>query len=188
MGNFYVNFTVKRDDPQAIAAILRDAGRKAYVTPVIGGHVVVFEEESDTQDDKVIEEVGALLSREARAPTLAVLNHDDDVLLYWLFEDGRLSDSYNSRPDDFDFKGEGEPAAPAGGDARRLREALSASSETDRVDAILRNGDYVFAFEQHMELLEALGLPDCAVGLGYGSIERGELPDELPLDQLIHVG
>ena len=51
MGNFYVNYTVRGPTQQDVAAAL--AGRKALVTPWQNGCVVVFDEQSDTQDDKV---------------------------------------------------------------------------------------------------------------------------------------
>jgi hypothetical protein len=184
MGSFYVNFSVKRDDPQRMASALQRAGRKAVITPPLNGYVVVYEQEADTQKTSAIEQVGTLLSREAQAPVLAVLNHDDDVLCYWLYEEGRLIDSYNSCPDYFDELG---GQADRGGDARRLCEALSAPSATDQVESILRGDEFVFAVERHEALVRALGLPDCAFGLGYRYIARGERPDGLDSDQLIHV-
>jgi hypothetical protein len=187
MGNFYVNFTVKRDDPRRIAEALRREGRKAVVTPPVNGYVVVYEEESDSQDTEAIEKVGALLSRGADAPVFAVLNHDDDVLCYWLFQQGRVTDAYNSCPDYFGEPGEGD--ASSGGDANLLREALSASCSTAELEAILRGDDDVFAFDRHAKLVEALGLPACSVAAGYRYIvENEEIPEDLDPDQLIHVG
>ena len=186
MGNFYVNFSVQADDPRPIASILERAGRKAVVTPAFGGFVVAYEEQSDTQDTGAVAQVGSLLSREAHAPVLGVLNHDDDIFCYWLFEDGRLSDHYNSCPDYF---GEPDPEeAEAVGDAQRLCEALAAPAAIDQVESLLHGENFVFAVERHALLATALGLPDCSVGLGYQYIGRGELPDGMRPDQLIHVG
>ena len=185
MGNFYVNFSVKRDDPQRIASALKLAGRRAVIMPSANGYVVVFEEESDTQDTAAIEHVGALLSREAQAPVLAVLNHDDDILCYWLFEDGRVTDSYNSWPDYFGETDEGQ--GDTGGDARHLSEALSVPTATDQVAAILQGDDSTFALERHAALVEASGLPVYALGLGYRYITEGDFPDDLTPDQLIRV-
>jgi hypothetical protein len=186
MGSFYVNFSVKREDPERVAAALKGAGCKAVVTPAIDGYVLVCEKECDTQDEKAIDRVGALISRAAEAPVLAVLNHDDDILCYWLFEDGRVSDSYNSCPDYFDELGEGE--SDSGGDSERLCKVLSAPSAAGAVDEILRSEDYAFAFDRHAALAEALGLPECSVGLGYRYLDGGELPEGLTADQLIRVG
>jgi hypothetical protein len=187
MGNFYVNFSVKRDDPQRIAEALKREGRKAVVTPAVNGYVVVYDEESDSQDTVAIEKVGALLSREADAPVLGVLNHDDDVLCYWLFQQGRVTDAYNSCPDYFGEPDEEE--ASNGGDANLLREAFSASCSSAQLEEILRGGDYVFAFDRHAKLVEALGLPQCSVAAGYRYIvENEEIPEDIDPDQLIYVG
>jgi hypothetical protein len=196
MGSFYVNFAVKRDDSGPVADAMRRAGYKAIVTPPLDGYVVVYEETSDTQDGEAIERVGALLSREAGAPVLAVLNHDDDILCYWLFTDGQVIDSYNSTPDYFDGAGEEDPEAeaelggkewPAEGNAQRLCDVLSVPSASEKVEAILRE-DYGFASHRHADLVDALGLPDHAAGLGYRYVSRGELPAGLDPDQLIRVG
>ena len=186
MGNFYVNFSVKRDDPRQIVAALKRAGRKAVVTPSINGFVVVYEQKTDTQDTEAIEQVGSLLSRDADAPVLAVLNHDDDVLCYWLFEKGHLADSYNSCPDYF---GEAdEEQSSAGGDATLLLETLGAACSADELEAILRSDDDVFAADRHARLAEELGLPSCTVGFGYDYLENGELPEGVNPDDLIRVG
>ena len=77
MGNFYTNNTLRGPSQQAVAAAL--AGRSAIVTPAQDGCVVVFDEASDEQNQEVITELAARLSREFDCPVLAVLNHDDDI-------------------------------------------------------------------------------------------------------------
>jgi hypothetical protein len=81
MGNFYVNFTLKTSDTDDVADTLRQAGRSAFVTPPQDGYVVVYEEQTDSQDANEIEEVGVMLSKQQKCPVLAVLNHDDDILV-----------------------------------------------------------------------------------------------------------
>ena len=186
MGNFYVNFSVKREETQPVVDTLKRARLKAIVTPPSQGFVVVSEQESDTQDTGAIEEVGSLLSREVGAPVLGILNHDDDILCYWLWDQGRLVDSYNSCPDYF---GESvEEPLDRGGDAERLCEVLSAPRAVDQVDAILHADDYVFAIERHQALVKALGLSAHSVGCGYRYVGRGEIPDGFEPDQLIRIG
>ncbi len=185
MGNFYVNFSVKGAEQQPVADALRRAGRTAIVTPPQNGYVVVFDEEADSQAVEPILEVGGLLSREVSSPVLAVLNHDDDILCYWLFEGGELTDSYNSRPDYF-APSEGE-SDEQGGDAGKLCSSLAVDSDPAAIEAILR-GDHVFAVEQHQSLAEALGLPHWSIGYGYSYVADGELDDEMDVDRLVHVG
>ena len=51
MGNFYTNYTLKGPGQQAVASAL--AGRKALVTPENNGCVMVFDEQSDSQDAEI---------------------------------------------------------------------------------------------------------------------------------------
>jgi hypothetical protein len=164
MGNFYVNYTTRGPDREAVAQSLRSAERKAFVSPSVEGATVFFDEESDSQDDDVIRELGTRASEELGAPVLAVLNHDDDILAYWLFEAGQLVDEYNSWPGCF---GDGDDM-PVGGDASRLCAAFGVAANAQQVDEVLRNEDYAFAFQRHTILAELLKIPSDYVCLGYG--------------------
>jgi hypothetical protein len=186
MGNFYVNFTVKSDASQPVVYTLKRAQLNAIVTTPSRGGVVVFEEGSDTQELRAIETVGELLAREVGAPILGILNHDDDILCYWLWNQGRLIDSYNSCPDYFEEPG--QESGDTGGNARTLCEVLSVPGAVDRVEAILRADEYAFAVDRHSHLVEALGLSTYAVGSGYRYVAQGETPEGLSPDQLIRIG
>jgi ATP phosphoribosyltransferase regulatory subunit HisZ len=104
---------------------------------------------------------------------LAVLNHDDDVLYFELYEQGAKTDEYNSTPSFFDE--EVEEAGPSGGNAERLASAFG-RGETDKIEAVLRSEEYVFAHERHRELAELLGFPVCSVAVGYTYAAAGDLP------------
>jgi hypothetical protein len=149
MGNFYVNFSVKRPDQQKVADIPRRRRRTALVTLALGEYVVVTDEEADWQDDRVIQTVGELLSRETQAPVFAILNHDDDILAYWLFVDGQLVDSYDSAPDywDSDDEFEAEAKKEQGGDARTLCKILAATTSPEQIERILRGLSYRYFIE-----------------------------------------
>ena len=185
MGNFYVNFSVKDAEQKQVADALERGRRHAIITPADGGFVVAYDEEADTQSTRSILDVGSLLSREVGRTVFATLNHDDDILCYWLFESGEIVDSYNSDPDAF----EEEPGTPPwqAGDPEKLRALLQPGADTAVVEEILR-GDYVFAVERHEMLAKTLGLPSWSVGFGYGYVAEGELEDELPANQLVEVG
>lgn len=185
MGNFYVNYTLRGVSQKAVAAAL--AGRSAIITPDQNGCVVAFDEESDTQDGKVITELGSRLSRVLSCPVLAVLNHDDDILWYQLFESGVVTDEYDSSPGYFDPSA--EPSGPAGGDAIKLCAAFE-GNDAPAVENVLRKAcdhehGYGFAVERHADLVTALGLPAFAVGTGYRYVCGGELPEGLTETDLI---
>ena len=166
MGSFYTNVTLRGPDQNSVAAALR--GREAYVTPRIGEYTVVYDLQCEEQDPEAIRALAAGLSAQLECPALAVMNHDDDVLAYWLYVNGSLEDEYDSMPDY--FKGLEEPSAPEGGVAERLVNLFGGDATT--VEHILRAGslgddEYAFAVDRHADLVAELGLPACAVGYGY---------------------
>lgn len=184
MGNFYTNYTLAGPSQREVVEAL--AGRSAIVTPSQGGCVVVFDEQSDTQDKQVITSLAARLSQCLACPVLAVLNHDDDILWYQLYSSGELTDEYDSSPGYFDPMA--ESAIPVGGDAFKLCSAFGAS-DISTVENVLRKpsyGDdgYTFAFERHADLVRALGITAYSVGAGYDYVADGELPEGLEADDL----
>jgi hypothetical protein len=184
MGNFYVNYTLRTSDPLTVQKAL--VGRAAVITPAKDGYVVVFDSESDDQDLRVVEALGAELSSALRCVVLAVLNHDDDVLWFRLFDSGAVLDEYNSCPGYF----EGGSTTPEGGNGKTLCKAFGKSApEREReVEAILHDSSrarFTFEVERHEALTKALGLPDWAVGMSYRYIDNGEMPDGLREDDLL---
>ena len=181
MGSFYTNYTLRGPNQQAVAAAL--SGRSAVVTPALDGCIVVYDEQSDDQDSSVVSQLGARLSGALNCPVLAIINHDDDVLFYQLFERGAATDEYCSAPGYFS----GEETPPSGGDARKLCNAFGASS-IEEVNSILHPPDEelpTFALEQHEALVRALGLPAYAVAVGFTYISRGEIPEGLSDSDLL---
>ena len=177
MGGFYTNYTLRGPSQKAVAEAL--AGRKAIVSPKSSGCVVAYDEASDDQDGEAIAALASHLSGTLCCPVLAVLDHDDDILWYQLYEDGKLTDDYDSTPGYFEPSA--EPSAPAGGDAQRLCRAFGATNPV-AVEAVLRKSTfdydgYAFAHQRHADLVRALGIPEFAVLKAYASFERGEIPD-----------
>jgi len=190
MGNFYVNFSVKSTDQAAVIAALDQARRTAFVSPVIDNYVVVFDRDADEQALEPILTVGALLSQSTGAPVFAVLNHDDDVLLYWLFEHGALTDEYNSDPA---YGGDDEfvdQATPTSADLERVCYVLDVPEAIAAVRNILYDTDYLFVLEQHQALVVLLGLPLCSVGFGFNYIDsdRADLGGWFSSSDLVRIG
>lgn len=177
MGGFYTNYTLHGPSQKAVAHAL--AGRKAIVSPESGGCVVAYDEASDDQDQAAIASLASHLSGTLHCPVLAVLDHDDDILWYQLYENGELTDEYDSTPGYFDPSA--EPSEPAGGNAERLCRVFG-MNDVAAVEAVLRKssfdaGGYAFAHERHADLVRALGIPEFAVLKAYASFERGEVPE-----------
>lgn len=181
MGNFYTNYTLRGPSQKQVAQVL--AGRSAIITPQQNGCVVVFDEASDDQDQALISGLAGELSNTLSCPVLAVLNHDDDIFWYELHINGKLVDEYNSSPDYFEATA--EPQGPSGGDAKKLCEAFG-NKEFSKVENVLRDKK-TFAVEQHSDLVQALGIPEFSIGCGYTYCVRGELPEGLEEDDVIHL-
>lgn len=185
MGNFYVNYTLRGVAQAAVAEALK--GRHCIVTPPVNNTVVAFDEQSDKQDQRVISALASKLSHKLRCPVLAVLNHDDDILWYQLYTDGKPEDEYDSSPGYFDSAA--EPSGPAGGDAKKLCAAFG-SARTDDVERVLRKSafdddGYAFAVQRHGDLVSALGISPFAVGTAFASFEGEELPEGLSPDDVV---
>lgn len=169
MGNFYTSFTVRGADQKSVVKAM--SGRKGAFSPTVNGYTVIWDEKCETQDESLIHSLGQKLSSALAAPVLAVLNHDDDILWYALFDSKRKLDEYNSAPGYF----EGEVTPPSGGNAQLLTKTMAPAAVSKSVDQVLRGTEYTFALERHSELLAVLGMPLFAAS-GYKYITDGELP------------
>ncbi len=191
MGNFYVNHTVRAPQDRVVA-VLERGGHTAYVSPTIDGYTVVYDEACDDQDPYAITELGKELSRSLKSPAVAFLNHDDDILCYWLFENGRPVAEYNSCPDYFDddegMEYPDDAADPGSGDTddgTALCRLFGRPGSRRRVQSLLANPDRCFVVMMHEELVQALGLPECVVGTGYRYIAEGDAG--VSADECVHV-
>ncbi|HKS29829.1 MAG TPA: hypothetical protein VJS44_18545 [Pyrinomonadaceae bacterium] len=189
MGNFYTNVTLLGPDQDSIAEYVAEQNRNAYVSPTVNNFTVVYDEQCESQDTDILEELASELSKRFSCPALAVLNHDDDILWYKLFEAGQLTDEYDSCPDY--FEAEAELSMPKGGDAGKLCSVFKSEQNVTEVERILRapNPDaYTFAYERHEDLARALGIPTFSVGCGYNYILQDELPEGLEFESLKQTG
>lgn len=166
MGNFYTNISLKTTDHAFVASYLNEEDLDAFVAAAQKIYVCVF-----PADDATLFDVAKELSRELSCPALAVMNHDDDVLMYHLYNDGELLDEYNSCPGYFS----GEETDKIGGDADKLCEAFGNEEIRSQVADVLSR-DYTFELERHHALVALLSLPRCTVGSGFNYIVQGDAP------------
>jgi hypothetical protein len=181
VGSFYTNITLRTPDTDRVEAALRQVRRTAFIAPPSEGCTVVFDEASESQDLDILGALAMHLSRACGCPALAVLNHDDDVFIYLLYEAGELVDEYNSAPSYFDDDADLD-ASPSGGDAERLTRIFGSSGESSQVEHVLRaptgtDDGFVFATDRHRELARVLGVPSSAVGAGFTYLSEGEVPE-----------
>ena len=181
MGSFYTSHTLRGPSQAAVVAELN--GRSAYVSASEHGCVTVLDEACESQDGEELASLAARLSAVFQCPVLAVLNHDDDILYFELYEAGEQRDEYNSSPSYFDDTVEDD--GPSGGNPALLAAAFGVTDK-ERIEAALRSTEYVFATERHHELALALSLPSFSVGIGYTYASAGELPPGVPKDVFTH--
>ncbi len=188
MGNFYTNFAISGVPTDVVVEHVEATGRSAVVVPERAGWVVVCPEETELQHRLLMEAMAKELSAALDAVVFAVLNHDDDVLAYWLAKDGGILDRYISDPGAL----EGREEPPEGGDAEKLCQTFGRPEAVEKVKTILHppREEDPFAYSamlRHEALAEALGLPLYTVDLGYTTASMGDLPEGLDEEDLIEV-
>jgi hypothetical protein len=135
MGNFYTNITLRGPELDPVLAYLDAEAIVAYVGAPQPGYVVVYDRASESQDEAILMARAAQLSRHFSCVAFAVLNHDDDVLAYWLYENGVQIDSYNSLPG----WETGDESPPSGGDAAALCRVFGVpETQAESIEDILR--------------------------------------------------
>ena len=86
MGNWYTNICVKGAPQPDVAAALDELGRRAYLTPDLGGWIVIYDQESDKFDLNELESLALTISARLACTALACFNADDDVLWLGIYE------------------------------------------------------------------------------------------------------
>ena len=179
MGNFYINHTVCGLEVPAVIQQL--SGSEAYVSHEKNGCFVIYDQRSEIEANPAIE-----LSQRPGARMLSVMIVDDDIMMYWLFEGGKIADTYNSNPGYNEVSD--PPRPPEGGDSSKLCAAF-ACNNSNEVDQVLRadRGSYVFEFERHQALTAILGLPQEAVAVGFHYIQAGDFQQEFDASDFVPV-
>jgi hypothetical protein len=187
MGKFYTNLTTRGPSQAHITGLLRSLNRNAFLTPTTNDFTVIWDREWENQDTDLLASLALTLSTHLECPALATLNHDDDVLWYQLFNTGKLLDAYISASDWWE-----DPSEPAPhGNSEIVCKFMGAPGDSARVKKILGRSTgalgYLFAIRRHKDLLEALGQPLFAAGLGFTYITKGDLTAGLCSAQLLLV-
>ena len=173
MGSSYSNITLRGPTQTQIVETLREWQNVACISPTVNDFTVVFDEKSDSLNFDVIHALASKLSRRFQCPALAVAVYDSDVLCYFVCNNGRKVDEYQSAHGTW-F----EIRIPTGGDAEELCQLFGAPGVDDNEvdDALLGDDD---GDDHHDLLVKALGLPAFSVGLGYRYIQADGVEDEI---------
>lgn len=166
MGLFCANFHFRNIDEDTLQSVIARRGLDGYrVLPAKGGWTSLYEERASQQDEEWMRELAVDLTRDLRAAVIAFMVHDSDIACYWLFENGRLLDEYNSFPDYFDMDDTGgEPSGPRGGQPEVLLRYCRKGIKGEELASILSQQP-TFAEGIIEQLAGALGIdPGRALG------------------------
>ena len=182
MGLFCTNLHFRTTDDNALAESLKRRAVSRYrLVPAKNGWTSLYEERASQQDDGRIRELAGGLSQDLHVAAIAFMVHDSDFACYWLFDDGRLLDEYNSCPDYFDADATGDgPPSPSGGQTAVLLPYCRAGVRQDELAAILSE-ETVFAESVIEGLAEALGIDRARALADFrdsGGSERPDGPDD----------
>lgn len=175
MGNSYANVVVRGPSEEAVIDLVHGLARRALVVRYDDALTFVYDEEAEKAEG-VVESLALTLATRLDCPTLAALNHDNDVLMLWLYDGagtewraawGVAVDGDERPLSERAFVTEAErlfglePRPKAGGLPNRLLARI-------------------FTGVRHHRILDALGLPAKPSMLGYRYVQRGDLADKDP--------
>ncbi len=186
MGLFCVNMHFRTADHNALSTSLKRREIKQYrLLAPEGGWTTLYEERASQQDEDRVREVTSGLSKDLNVVAIAFLVHDSDIACYWLFENGRLIDEFNSCPDYFGGD-DSESDAPSGGQPDLLVKYCKPGIRSETLAEILGE-DVVFAEGLIEKLADALGIePSRALADYRDAAEESDSEDSLdgPPDEL----
>jgi hypothetical protein len=183
MGLFCVNFHFRTNDDRALRAVLDRRGVSRYrVLPEKGGWTSLYEEQASRQDEQRIRDLASGLSKDMHVAAIAFLVHDSDIACYWLYENGRMLDEYNSCPHYFDDDATADgPPSPSGGLPDVLLRYCRSGVREDELAAIIAQ-ETTFAEAVIEQLAEALGIERERAIADYRDMAGGEGPEGMDGD------
>jgi hypothetical protein len=170
MGGHYGSVQVRSDDRERVKSIAievaRAKGIRCLIGPALKGWVGIYPE-NNGQD----ESVGREIAEQVGADVLHVLVHDDDVLAYWLWRDGKEVASYWSKPGYFGDENLDREERMAGAPGQFA--PFIGEKNVARLAALLQRSDSpVFESERLESLGKLLGIANLVSAYEY--LKEGE--------------
>lgn len=171
VGNFYTSITLRNAQFDSVVREMRALNRESYVYSD-GSVSIVYDRETEKQDTTILAALAEHLADRLGTKAFAVLDHDDDVLWFQLYDGKDLVTEYCNQ---------NGPTT----DIRALARSLTDGRSRLRLWYILRR-PYVFQVNRHIALNKLFGFPEASI-LGYEYIHRGERTDDMTGGQLVRV-
>ncbi len=171
MSTHYTNITLYGTEQDDMVAWCEGHNVTAYVSPTVDDVTVLYENTlaENAHLEKPLEALlarGAQLSVDLLAAAMVAVVADDNMFMYVLFLDGKMTDHYLSYTD----------KPPVNGSVDVLVSTFDVQGEEKRVHAALRREAFTSATERHKELMDALALPPMMIDMGFEYLEEGEKP------------
>jgi hypothetical protein len=193
MGLFYTNIILYKVQRENIIDFLNWENRVSYLSPTISDCTVIYDQGTEDQDTDVLRELTEKVTRKLKCRGLASLVHDSDLYLYWLYDNGKLIDTYNSLPGYFDDE---EQPIPKGGNAKKLCSAFDKTESLLEVRDIFErvkegnlsedwSEEFIQGEDIHGALVKALGLAPFGAYIGYYTIDNKVLSEGFDIKDFI---
>lgn len=177
MGNFLTNVHVQSSSIEQVTEVLQQLELSgSWVSGPSGKWVTVWDSIGMTRAWDVAQH----LSKQLEAPAIAFMVHDSDIFFYWLYDNGRQLNQYNSSPDYF-----GEDTSPEEGiepDCDLLKRYCRNETTVEQLESILKiwtaeeatagmMPEYVFAEDRLRDLAKHLEIAASVAAVDYGDLE-----------------
>ena len=102
MGASFTNCNVRtKNAAKCEKALASSMSSRALLTGSKNGWITVYDEESESQDVRILRRLAKKLSAELKTVAVGILVHDSDIFQYLVYENGVLIDQFDSKPDYF---------------------------------------------------------------------------------------
>ena len=176
MGAFFTNCQVRSDDANAVVTALGPLLQsRAYVSPAAGGWVTVYDEATESQDEKSLMRLAQGLSKALNTAVFGFQMHDSDIAVYYLCQKGELVDEFDSCPNYFGDRISDKDRQKVRGVTDKLLPLCIAGTSREQIDAIIHpesDEDFpVMAEDIITNLGMLLGLDENRITLGFEYFE-----------------
>jgi tryptophan 2,3-dioxygenase len=155
MAIYYVNTVFRHVTQNQTVDALRYLRRTAFVFPEVMQHVTVIDCLcSDELSDIVTDEFASALTGQLNCASLSFTNSDNDVLWIHTHLNGRLLDTYVSRPDLAHFERE---IVNSSGDASLICNIWGHPNRVGKLEKLLSDSELT-EIERHQAIREMLGI------------------------------
>lgn len=173
MGSFINNLHVQdRPIDSVTSELSKLVTRDAYLVPSGDNWVTIYPDDAEPQP-----ELAQKLSAVLNAGVFSTMLHDEDILLYNLYESGVLTDDFNSNPLYFteQLEDEDEITSSDGSPDVLVKYALAGTSTAEISETLDEIKMETFASEGLTNLCHLFGIDEACARTSLRYIKRGEL-------------